>query len=72
MGKENAGTISPTSPILDSTGRRKPVAYTNDRIKEMVLKAPFIETVEKIGGSDEGDGDRECRSAAQASVNQKT
>jgi hypothetical protein len=38
MGKENAGTISPTSPILDSIGRRKPVAYTNDRIKEMILK----------------------------------
>ena len=46
-GKENAGAISPTSPILDSTGRRKSVACTNDRIKEMILKAPFIETVEK-------------------------
>ena len=64
MGKENAGTISPTSPILDSTGRRKPVAYTNDRIKEMILKAPFIETVEKIGGSEEGDGDRESFASA--------
>jgi len=64
MGKENAGTISPTSPILDSIGRRKSVAYTNDRIKEMILKAPFIETVEKIGGSDEGDGDRESFASA--------
>jgi hypothetical protein len=54
MGKENAGTISPATPVLDSsTGRRKSVAYTNDRIKEMILKAPFIET------ADEGDGDRE-------------
>jgi hypothetical protein len=58
MCTENAGTTSPTSPILESTGRRKPVAArANGRTKEMILKAPFAETVEKIGGSDEGDGD---------------
>jgi hypothetical protein len=65
MGKENAGTASPTTtPVLGSIGRRKSVAYTNDRIKEMILKAPFIETVEEIGGSDEGDGDRESFASA--------
>ena len=64
MGKENAGTISPTSPILESIGRRKSVAYTDDKIKEMILNAPFIETVEKIGGSEEGDGDRESFASA--------
>jgi hypothetical protein len=64
VGKENAGTTPPTSPILDSIGRRKSVAHTNDKTKEMILAAPFIETVEKIGGSDEGDGDRESFASA--------
>jgi hypothetical protein len=30
----------------------------------MILKAPFIEAVEKIGGSDEGDRDRESFASA--------
>ena len=66
MGKENAGTISPSLPILDSIDRRRSVTHTDDSIKEMIMRAPFIETVEKIGGSEEGDGDRESFASALA------
>jgi hypothetical protein len=51
MGKENAGTISPTPQILGSIDRRRSVAHTDDSVKEMIMRAPFIETVEKIGGN---------------------
>jgi hypothetical protein len=66
MGKENAGTISPSLPILGSIDRRRSVTHTDDSIKEMIMRAPFIETVEKIGGSEEGDGDRNSFASALA------
>jgi hypothetical protein len=66
MCEENAGTISPVLPILGSIDRRRSVTHTDDSIKEMILKAPFIETAEKIGGSEEGDGDRGSFASALA------
>jgi hypothetical protein len=66
MGEEKAGTIPPSLPILGSNDRRRSVSHTDDSIKEMISRAPFIGTVEKIGGSEEGDGDRESFAPALA------
>ena len=67
MGKENAGAISPSLPILGSIDRRRSVTHADDSVKEMIMRAPFIETVEKIGGSEEGSSERERKGSTTGS-----